>query len=274
MVHTFSLKLFKAFLASLLFLFVFENTFAQQNVEPVADSAPVLKRRSVDIDSDQAEVKNGCGETGGYWVCGRVIDANGNPVSGISVEVTSAYYQTGSPLYYSCVGFTDKDGYFKGLHYTAKPDAYVVSINYIYKPGDDYPFPTTFYPAAKTKNEATVFRMSSEENISGIVFQLPPRMVKKEILLTISYEDGSPAEEVTASLENHEHSNNYENHGWITDENGFVEMSVFEDKGYQIKVDGKRVTDGKEVDYYAESEIFDLGNKNLNIKLILKPQTR
>jgi hypothetical protein len=253
-------KIFKGFMKYKVYLFIFafvvtfsfavENVSAQQNVRQSC-------RSGKDLSS---------------WTCGRVIDADGNPVAGIDVRFSSAHYEKGSPLFQISSGFTDKNGCFEGLPYQLEPGFYVLSVNYLFPPGDDYPFPTVFYPNAKTKDDAKIFELNTGKDFDEIVFRLPPRMVKKEINLTILWDDGNPAEEVMADLENHEHWNYYENHGWITDEDGFVEMSLYADSGYQIKVNATRLIDGKETKYYVESEVFELGDKTLDFKLILKPK--
>ena len=258
------------FIAVLLFSLFIENVFAQNDSNLPTKQNPVLKRRAEKTSSNQESFVRGCGETNGFWICGRVIDADGKPVSGIDVELSSAYYEKDSPLYYRAAGLTDKDGYFKGLHYNAAPGTYVISVSYLNKPRSDHPFPTTFYPNAKTKNKAKVFTLDSKIDFEPIVFQLPQRLVERKISLNVFYEDGSPAEDVLALLENNQHSNHYENHGWITDENGFVEMAVYADKGYQIIINAKRSVGGKEVEYYVESEVFELGDEMLAMKLILQ----
>jgi len=212
------------------------------------------------------------GEQVRSWTCGRVVDADGRPVSGIDVEISSAYYEKGSPFFQSVVTLTDKNGYFEGLPYQLDQGFYVISVNYIFDPKDDYPFPTVFYPNAKNKTDAKVFELNSGKGFEEILFRLPPRMVKKDINLQISWDDGTPAEQITAELENHDHKNYYRNTGWITDENGEVPMSVYADSGYQIKVSAARVVDGKDIEYYAETEIFRLADKTLDFKLILRPK--
>jgi hypothetical protein len=242
------------FALALPFSLMGENVAAQQNKKKVCG----------DSDPFEKAIRS--------WTCGRVIDADGKGVSGIDVEISSAHYEKGSPLFQTVVTTTDKKGYFDGWPYTLEPGFYVISVNYLSLPNDNYPFPPIFYPKAKTKEDAKIFELNTGRGFDPIIFRLPPRMIKGDINLTILWDDGSPAEQVMADLENREHPNYYVNYGWITDEDGIVPLSVFADRGYQIKVNAARTIDGKETEYYAESEVFELRDKLLDFKLILKPK--
>ena len=137
-----------------------------------------------------------CAEENFYFreggsIKGRVVDSEGKPVARLKVYAERLVFSPedakGSGLYNDQ---TDENGnyHIEGL----QKGKYILSINYNSALPIDFPFPATFYPNAKTKEQAENIVVTTEKALEGYNIQLPPRLKIRTITGIAIFTDGRP----------------------------------------------------------------------------------
>ena len=100
-------------------------------------------------------------QAGNGTVAGRLLMADGNPASGMTVVATPA--TSPSAVYFSHSAQTDSSGNYK-IDNVPPGDYFVV----FFTPG----FPITHYPGARTSEKASAVKVRGGENVVGIDFKV------------------------------------------------------------------------------------------------------
>ena len=195
---------------------------------------------------------------------GRVIDAGGNPVSGIFVELIPAAFQSRPTRFDIADETTDERGAFdfEGVG----KGSYLLAIGYVWTPDLDAPYPTTFYPNARDRASAFVFKVSADAKPLEIVFQLPAKMSELTVKGKILMANGKPA--VDAHVRLHNDESNLVVSDCRTDENGNFFLKGFAGGRYHIEADNHKIM----LDDWdaADSKPFTLDRPMKNFRLVLK----
>lgn len=198
-------------------------------------------------------------------ISGKVIDADGNPVKNTIVEIISIFVP--NPDYYEGneSSETDSNGEFNSDE--IPPGLYTISVNYSNPPENDSPFPTTFYPNAKNREQAQVFEMTLGGNIKNLVFKLPQKLKKIDISGSVFWKDGTPAGGVTVYIKERLHDVCCVNDEVVTNSKGQFKIQGFEGREYRVWAVGKNQST-KEKGYGASSPFF-LNHKTQPISFVL-----
>ena len=164
-------------------------------------------------------------------ISGRVIDARGQPAKEVKVVLAS-----GEDVEKDFDTWTDKEGYYKFV--MVQPGSYLLGFNLTWAPDNDDPYPKTFYPGVKTRSEASLITVGEGEQLKGYDMTLPPRLLERQLKVTVVWPDGKPAAGVNVDLEINEATN--PSRQIATDESGTALVSVFENHYYIIYAQGER----------------------------------
>ncbi len=198
-------------------------------------------------------------------ISGKVIDSDGNPVKNTEVEIISIFVL--NPDYYQGSEYSDTDSKGEFVSYNVPPGLYTISVNYSDPPENDSPFPPTFYPNVKSREQAQVFEMTLGGKIENLIFQLPPRLKKRLIKGTIFWKDRTPAKGVTVHLTERKHDVCCVNKEFITNAKGQFELQGLEGREYRVWAVGKNLSTN--VNDYGASEPFVLSKNTLPINIRL-----
>ncbi len=198
-------------------------------------------------------------------ISGKVIDADGNPVKNIKVEIISIFVT--DPDYFEGSESADTDSNGEFISYNVPPGLYTISVNYSNPPEDISPFPPTFYPNVKTRQQAQVFEMTLDGKIENLEFRLPAKLNKRIIKGSVFWKDGTPASGVLVYTKERLHDVCCVNNEVITNAKGEFETHGFEGREYRVWAVGEnRYSNIKD---YGASTPFILDKNALPIRIIL-----
>lgn len=206
---------------------------------------------------------------------GSVINAEGNPVADaytVLISADSDFSVTPKSKIPTDSVDSDKNGNFT---YTSIPAGrYFLAVNYTYPPdneGADYP--TTFYPKGNIPLQAKPIIIGESSKISGIVFQLPPKVKQIKIKGKLIWSNGEPIGNFWGvSLVDINYGGTCSNcWGKITNNKGEFELTGYEGRKYRLTVDGKITFNGNvEKRFKTESSDFILDSKTAPFILTLE----
>jgi len=199
-------------------------------------------------------------------IVGKVIDADGNPVGHINVEIISVNVINPDYFIGDEFGQTDSEGVFRA--YNVPSGFYTISVNYNNPPEDEAPFPPTFYPGVADKLQAQVIEVNLGQDITDIELRLPPKLKKITIKGSVVWTDGTPAVGVTVYMKDHLHDVCCVNSEVITDAQGHFIIHGFEGRKYRVWAFGKR-NPILETEDYGVSPPFILNEKTPNYIIVL-----
>lgn len=190
-------------------------------------------------------------------VSGRVLDAAGDPAK--EVQVNLLWGEDSEKYWYT---WTDKEGYYKFV--LVQPGTYLLGFNLKWAPDKDDPYPKTFYPGVKTREEASMLTVGEGEALKGYNLTLPPRLRRRELKVTVVWPDGKAASGVEVDFAVNEATSLGER--IKTETNGTAVLSLFEKHPYIIFAQAER---GEEKQFHSPPiEIFV--DDNLKpVKLVL-----
>ena len=211
-----------------------------------------------------------------FWVSnasqisGKVTDAEGKTYDDVMIELIPFDKKKNKPgLDYKFESVEDDGTFtFKGIPI----GRYILSVNFTDKPDDDSPFPTTFYPQTNIQTQAKIFEIGYGTKIGDIVFQLPPKLTKRQINGTVVWKNGQPAVGAEIELVDIDADENVFFNKPKTTDKGEFSMDWFDGRQYKIKVImWQKSPDGQSGFGIgdAETEVFTLDNKTQNFRIIL-----
>jgi len=227
-------------------------------------------------DNKSVKIKDRRCESKIFWivndseVSGKVLAADGKPYDDVMLELIPADKKMNDKKYDWLNESVEDDGTFsfKGVPL----GRYILSVNFTDKPEDDSPFPTTFYPKTTVQTQAKVFTIDYGTKINDIVFQLPPKLIKRKISGIVVWKNGRPAVGAEVQLKDIEFDHDVFFTEPTTDAKGEFSMEWFEGRQYKIKVIvWKKSLDGQSGFGIgdAESGVFTLDEKTQNFRIVL-----
>ena len=232
----------------------------------------------IEPQEDEIEVKDrGCASRdflikNKTKISGRVHDAQGRIVKDIWVELIPAdLAEKPKPFTFREKDLTDEFGKFTLEN--IPPGRYTMSVNYTTSP-DEYkrPFPTTFYPNAPEKSQASVFdiRLGSDD-IENIDFRLGPRLLINELKDVVIWSDGTPAFDTHVGLRDAEDD-------LFTDDMRTDKLGNFTLKGIKGRkyfISAENYSSGSDApSSYVSSDKFVLDENVRFFRLVLEKQTK
>lgn len=135
-------------------------------------------------------------------VSGKVVDANGNPVQGVRVDIIpkdEAY--SAKPL--GKWGFTQNDGTFQ---IESLPSGkYLLGLNLTVSENSDCPVVRAYYPGFADPEQASAIDLGAGQKLKDLVIRMPaPLRPRRTITGTVVWPDGSPAVHAAIGLSNAE----------------------------------------------------------------------
>jgi len=211
-----------------------------------------------------------------FWVTnnseikGKVVDANGKIFTDGSIDLIPFGKNRGDDGFDYKFAIIEDDGTFsfKGVPL----GKYQISLNYTDNPDDDSPYPTYFYPNTNNRSQAKVFEIGYGTKFNEIVFQMPPKLVKRKIYGEVVWKNGKAAANAEVQLKDVEFNQSLVFNKTETNMRGQFVLEWFEGRKYQIEVIvWQKSADGQSSFGIAsaESEIFTLDDKTQKFRIVL-----
>jgi len=192
-------------------------------------------------------------------VSGRVIDAKGEPVKDAHL---SLIWADDSTKEFSAR--TDEEGHY-GFH-MVQPGHYLLGFNLRWVPDQDDPYPRTYYPGVQDKSGAALLTVGEGEKLKGYDLTLPPRLIDRELKITVIWPDGRPAVAATVSYDASDYQGTSLGEAATTDEKGTATIKLFDNYRYVIFAYAERSPDK---DVHAQPIEVLAGKKMKPLKLVL-----
>lgn len=212
------------------------------------------EKDSATSETDEIEVfARGCATAGfrlesDTRIGGRVIDAAGQPVAGMSLQARSPTTNNSERA------TTDADGRFEFK--TVEPGDYIFGFRILYPSSGDetVPYPRIYYPGVMSKEQARVVTVREGERLRDLELRLPPPFAEREVTGTVLWADGRPAANVNVSLRLYDGEQYHGiNNMWRTDEQGLFALKLYERLKYMVSA---HIEDASGA--YASSEAIEI----------------
>ena len=241
---------------------------------------PGLIRNSLQKDAGATVVENevevaarGCAETGFYLdsdtrVRGRVIDAKGNPVANMRLEMRAAATDKGNINTFLSAA-TDSEGYFEFT--TVPPGDYWLGYHLLNSGlQENQPYARTYLPGVTSKALATIVTVTEGELLSGLTLQMPEPLSQRTVTGVIVWSDGQPVNGASVYLSLMEEGAMSSFSSVQADAQGHFTLKLLE--GLQYKVSAYRQVNGGKS---AQSEYIDIPMAvEQPLRLVLPAQSR
>jgi len=200
-------------------------------------------------------------------ITGKVIDAQGKPVTEIWVELVSVDNEKPDFLGDES-GQSDENGEF--TIYNVPSGHYTLSVNFTGEPDEEKPFPTTFYPNVSERENAKIFEIGLGQTVASLIFRLPPRIAKQKIYGTVVFSDGRPATEMTVNLQRGDSDRSFSH--TRTDKNGNFVLNGFTGEKYNFGIEyyGEEI---EKRDYTIKKSVFTLDKNMPSFRLALEKKS-
>ncbi len=124
-------------------------------------------------------------------ISGTVVNANGSPARDVYLQLGEVRRDRKVRVIRGAEATTDDRGRF-GIS-NVPVGRVVVGINLDSSPVVHRPFDATYSPGTPTLGAAQIFSLQRDEQVTGIVFRLPPPLPFAHLLVEVRWPDGSPA---------------------------------------------------------------------------------
>jgi hypothetical protein len=176
-------------------------------------------------------------------IAGRLLDPQGNPVTGHTVELERADEDPSKRWSsFDTMTSTDENGNF---HFDSLgSDRYVLGVNLRFPQenlaGTGIIYPRVYYPGVPDRSIATVIQLSTAQHLEDLRLVLPQPLAQ-DILsqpLTVHWPDGRPAAGVQVSVADQRWpDHHFGDTGWTTDASGHLILKLRSGETYEIFVD-------------------------------------
>lgn len=241
---------------------------------------PGLIRNSLQKDAGATTVENevevaarGCAETGFYLesdtrVRGRVVDAKGNPVANMRLDMRGAAADK-KTINTFLSATTDADGYFEFT--TVPPGDFLLGYHLLNSAlQESQPYARTYYPGVTSKALATVVTVKEGQMLSGLTLQMPAPLSPRTVTGGIVWSDGEPVNGASVYLSLIEEGEMSSFSSVQADAQGHFTLKLLE--GLQYKVSAYRQVNGGKS---AQSEYIDIPMAlEQPLRLVLPTQSR
>jgi hypothetical protein len=185
--------------------------------------------REVNLVEHSCSVQDFLATTNGR-ISGKLINADGSPAPNLGIKLDPINNPV-SPTNLSYVeAKSNADGTFefKGLD----PGEYLLGITLFNPPRSDSPYPKTFYPGVNTADQATRLRVEAAQEVSGIEFRLPPKLISTSVNIEVTLADGRPFPYAGVSV----NDTDFNGPPWTgqADANGRAVADVFAGRTYAV----------------------------------------
>lgn len=207
-----------------------------------------LIRNSLRKDEGATTVENeievaahGCAETVFYLesdtrVSGRVLDAEGNPVPNLPLNLRGAASDKRN-INTFLYATTDADGHFEFK--IVPPGDYLLGFRLLNSSqSEGSPYPRTFFPGVTSKALATIVSVKEGESLQRLNLQMPAQLTPHTVAGIIVWSDGRPATGASVYLNLIEEGEMTAFSSAQADENGKFTLKLYE--GLQYKVSAFR----------------------------------
>lgn len=189
-------------------------------------------------------------------VSGKIVDAKGEPGKEVQVNLVLADEPDKE-----WSAWTDDEGRYE--FHMVQPGNYLLGLNLKWAPDKDDPYRRTYYPGVSDKSEAALIVMGEGEKLKGYDLTLPPRLVERELKVTVVWPDGKPAAGASVRAEITEGTSLGETVN--TDENGIAVLKLFDKYRYILLAVGDR----REKDVHADPVELLVGKDMKPLRFVL-----
>jgi len=169
----------------------------------------------------------------GGRIAGKVVDSNGNPVSGLRIIAMKIAISDGEESdWTSYDGYTNQNGNYEieGL-----PNGkYYLGFNFFEPIKKEFPYPPMFYPGKETKQEAARFSVTDEFSLNNHDFFISQKIIPRLIKGKITLLNGKPA--IGAMVDLKEERTTWRMDSADVDEQGNFSLSAFSGQSYNLYV--------------------------------------
>jgi 5-hydroxyisourate hydrolase-like protein (transthyretin family) len=216
---------------------------------------------------------HGCAKTEFYLesdtrVRGRVLDAKGNPVASMQLNLRGAGADQKNVNVF-LYATTDADGNFEFK--IVPPGDYWLGYHLLNSAlQEGQPYGRTYLPGVMSKALATTVSVKEGQSLTGLTLQLPPPLSQRTVTGVVVWSDGQPAKGASIYLNLIEEGQMSSFWSTQPDENGRFTLKLYE--GLQYKVSAYR-QDGRGQN--AQSEWIDIPiTLDQPLRLVLPAQFR
>lgn len=199
-------------------------------------------------------------------VSGTLVDAIGRPVPNIKLTLVEPNQKR--TLARSVTEETDASGNFRFAGVT--PGAYQLGVSISISP--DSPFPPTYYPGVRDSSSAALVYVTTEKNLTNLVFRLPDFGKPRTVTVCAIDEESKPVGGVVF------------NDDWMsfkgigsaerpgrTDTNGCVSFQGYEKARYALTGSFMKSFQDLKNALFTEPVVIEPGEGPVNLTVLLKP---
>ncbi len=196
----------------------------------------LLKDEGATVVENEIEVvAHGCAESEFYLesdtrVRGRVLDAKGNPVANMQLNMRGGPKENLNNFLYAT---TDADGYFEFK--IVPPGDFWLGYHLLNAPlQEGQPYARTYLPGVPSRAMARVLTVKEGQSLNGLTLQMPPPLSSRTVEGVVVWPDGKPALGASVYLSLTEEGAMSASSTITTDEKGRFTLKLYE--GLQYKV--------------------------------------